>query len=202
MDLTGLGTSPLQDSQGNPVWPQPTHRPRSPPNDKYVQMRAAQQADRPVFPALLLQKLPVIDGRLDEWSNVPRKLLLSESIDRTASPLPASRAWIGYDDQALYIAAQHPAHAAASLKTSPHLWAQCPGMEIVFQAESAEPADEPVTDRVMSVTLSSRNGWTVSSMGTTVVWPPESRLIAPLYRPARAESGRLTVSHSARVTPG
>jgi hypothetical protein len=51
-----------------------------------------------------------------------------------------STAWVGYDAQALYVAARHPVSDTASLCANRHLWDQSDGMEIALQDASTPSA--------------------------------------------------------------
>ena len=109
VDTNGLGAPPRTDEQGGLVFPQPTNRPRSRPNDHYVSQRAAESsASRPFFTATRLATPAVVDGKLNEWRDAPKSMPLSQSIKGAASSELSSTAWIGYDDEAFYVAAEHP----------------------------------------------------------------------------------------------
>jgi hypothetical protein len=60
-------------------------------------------------------------------------LRLAESYDGSPTAGPPSQAWIGYDDEALYIAARHPVNNADALRASDHQWGSADGMEIALQ---------------------------------------------------------------------
>ncbi|MBL7038613.1 MAG: carbohydrate-binding protein [Pirellulaceae bacterium] len=140
LDESGWGVPPLQDAAGGWLLPQPTHRPCFRPNDEYVRRQAEKRAAPPLHAAIRLQHPPSIDGQLSEWTDSPRILQLRENMDGAVSPLPASRAWVAYDDQAMYIAARHPADDTSVLRESSRLWGQTAGMELAIQPESATAA--------------------------------------------------------------
>ena len=140
LDESGWGVPPRQDAAGRGLVPQPTHRPRSRPNDDYVTRQAERRTAQPLLAAIRLQRSPSLDGPLAEWTAPSRAMPLRENMDGAVSPLPASSAWVGYDDQALYIAARHPATTAAALRNSSHLWGQTAGMELALQPEASPAA--------------------------------------------------------------
>ena len=129
----GLGQGPRSEGHGGMILPAPTNRPCARPADRYEQELAARRGPRPIFAATRLKSPPVLDGKVDEWTSGLRAMTLAEACDGSASPCPASTAWVGYDDQALYIAARHPVSDAAALGASRHLWDQSDGMEIALQ---------------------------------------------------------------------
>jgi hypothetical protein len=143
INWAGVGVAPRL-AQGQPVYPPPTNRPIARPNDKYVAARAAggQSANRPITAAQRLDRAPVVDGKLNDWPTTdPRRTVtLAEDPYGAKSPASPSQAWIGYDDQALYLALRHPVNNAAKLLPSSHTWGQVDGMEIAFQnAFAAKP---------------------------------------------------------------
>lgn len=141
LDQSGWGIPPRQDDAGQWVFPTPTHRPRSRPNDTYVKQHADARTAGPLLPATRLQHPPTIDGQLDEWPVATRHVELREDMDGAPSRLPASRVWIGYDPSALYVAARHPVSDGMSTPpTSLHLWGQVPGMELALQSAAASDA--------------------------------------------------------------
>ncbi|MBM3502148.1 MAG: carbohydrate-binding protein, partial [Armatimonadetes bacterium] len=130
-DLTGTGLPPRTDAAGRLVFPAATNRPRSKPAEKYGHTGVVSTTPRPVWVAAELEKPPVVDGVLDEWTG--RATKLSESWDRNLSPAPASEAWIGYDEEALYVAARHSVTNADALAAGGHQWGKSDGMEIALQ---------------------------------------------------------------------
>ena len=142
IDWTGIGAAPLM-VQGKPLYPQPTNRPCARPGDKYAGGRAAGAvANRTIATARPLDKAPVLNGKLDDWpvADAGRTLAVAQEYDGTASPAPASQAWLGYDSQALYVAMRHPVNNAAKLLPSSHEWGAVDGVEIAFQdAFAAKP---------------------------------------------------------------
>jgi len=137
LDWTGVGLSPRRDARGNMVLPKPTHRPCARPADKYAK---AATSPRPVFAATRLEKRPVVDGRLDEWTDSGRAMTLTESWDGSPTAAPPSRAWIGYDDEALYVAVKNPVKDVKALNVAPHIWGATDAMEVAVQdGFSAKP---------------------------------------------------------------
>ncbi|MBC7289275.1 MAG: hypothetical protein H5T86_14795, partial [Armatimonadetes bacterium] len=105
-DLSFLGVPPLKDKLGRLVLPQPTHRPRSRPADKYGHTAASGRPPAPALVAARLAKPPRVDGKLDEWT--PAGTAMRQARDGYESLAPESKIWAAYDEQALYIAARHP----------------------------------------------------------------------------------------------
>ena len=140
IDWQGVGVAPLE-RDGQLVLPAPTHRPCARPADKYPKVSTAGGGRRRAIAlAHRLEAAPTLDGALDEWpvSEAGRALVLKESFDATPSPAPASQAWIGYDDTALYLAQRHPVGNAAALLPSTHTWGRDDGVEIAFQNAAAK----------------------------------------------------------------
>jgi len=138
LDRQGLGEPPRRDAAGHDVFPEPTHRPATRPNDAFAAARA-EKKPRPLSLAVTLQGFGPLEGRLPPWTEQARKLLLAEGVDGLVSPLAPSEAWIGYTNDTLFIAARHPAQSGSELKSSRHLWAQDEGMEVTLHAPGAVP---------------------------------------------------------------
>ncbi len=139
VDLSRVGLPPRLDGQGRMILPNATHRPRAFPADKYLQQRRSQRP-RPLLAATRLQTPPVVDGRLNEWPAAARAVELRESFDGSETTAPSSTAWVGYDDQALYVAARHPVTNLAEVRDHTHLSAPTEYMEIALQDPRAETA--------------------------------------------------------------
>lgn len=136
IDWSGVGEPPRQE-QGRFVFPEPTNRPQAKPNDIYGKKAGPAPLSRPlgIASAPRLATPPTVDGTLAEWpvDDPLRTLRLAESFDGRPTAGPPSQAWIGYDDEALYIAARHPVNNAATLRASDHQWGSADGMEIAIQ---------------------------------------------------------------------
>ena len=132
VDTSGVGLPPRRDAAGRMVLPQPTHRPCARPADKYPKPRPLVKArPRPVFAATRLAAAPTIDGRMDEWTG--REMILAESWDGAPSAGLPSKAWIGYDDTALYIAVKNAVKDPKRLKIEGHKWGATDAMEVAIQ---------------------------------------------------------------------
>jgi hypothetical protein len=141
MDMTGLGVAPLE-RDGRLVYPEPTNRPL-PPDSRRLPSRLRQKLDlgpadtgpRPQATAPRLPAAPTVDGRLDEWptSDPARTLVLKWAPDRTPSLGPPSQAWVGYDDEALYIAVRNLVKDVKTLDFASHQWGATDAMEIALQ---------------------------------------------------------------------
>jgi hypothetical protein len=130
-DWSGIGVPPRTDADGRMILPAPTNRPRSRPADKYAHAATVIQTPRPIWVAARLPEPPIVDGALGEWTGRATKLY--ESFDRNLSAAPASEAWVGYDDQALYVAVRNPVTNAGALAQGGHQWGKSDGMEVAFQ---------------------------------------------------------------------
>ncbi|MCK5805558.1 MAG: carbohydrate-binding protein, partial [Lentisphaeria bacterium] len=135
IDWTGIGAAPRKRWFGGMALPKPTHRPCARPNDKYPKRRRTagkiNLTPRPLFAAEQLAAPPLIDGKLDEWT--APVMTLAESWDGSKSAGQPSTAWIGYDDEALYIAVHNPMKDAKTLDYKNHTWGGTDAMEIAFQ---------------------------------------------------------------------
>jgi hypothetical protein len=136
IDWTGVGDPPRREN-GAFVYPEPTNRPCAKPNDIYGK-KAAKSSTRSTLDICRAERLatpPTIDGALDEWpiNDPKRTVLLAQSYDGSPSAGPQSQAWLGYDDEALYIALSNPVANADKLLPSDHLWGPSDGVEIAWQ---------------------------------------------------------------------
>jgi hypothetical protein len=69
-----------------------------------------------------------------------RTMVLDQAPDRAPAQAPPSQAWIGYNDEALYIAVKHPVANAGSLDYESHRWGATDAMEVAIQdAFAADP---------------------------------------------------------------
>jgi hypothetical protein len=125
----GLGLAPRQG-----MLPQPTHRPRPAPADH----DRPPLASRPFQRGSRVASQPVLDGQLQEWTGPA--LELRQSLDGLVSDEPPARAWVGYDEQAFYVAMRMPQPAAQSPRTDGHEWGATDGVEIAFQNAETTPA--------------------------------------------------------------
>jgi len=135
IDWTGVGVPPVM-VKGKPVYPQPTNLPCARPADKYSSEQAGGVApNRPIAIAHRLESMPLVDGLLKEWpvNDARCTITLAQEYDGGGSLGQPSQAWIGYDDQALYVASRHPVKNAKKLLPSTHQWGAVDGMEIAFQ---------------------------------------------------------------------
>jgi len=141
MDLSDIGLPPRRNERGDMVLPKPTHRPCAKPADKYPKRKPTiRTSPRPIFVATGLQTPPTIDGELDEWAANKRSMTLSESWDGSPSRGAASTAWIGYDDEAMFIAVKHSVKDAKALNFASHEWGVTDAMEVAFQdGRAAKP---------------------------------------------------------------
>ena len=134
-----VGMPPRIDDQGRMVLPEPTHRPRSRPGDAYIEQRMARRGQQPLIAATRLTDTPTIDGRLDdEWLETARDLTLRESFDGSESMVVPSIAWVGYDQNALYVAARHPVQDTRRLRDRTHLTAPTDYVELAFGSHTDE----------------------------------------------------------------
>jgi len=134
-DLSGLGLPP-RTRDGKMVLPEPTNRPCAKPADKYpARATGADDRPRPLFAAGRLRTAPKIDGGLDEelTGESARRMVLAESYDGSPSAAAPSTAWVGYDDEALYIAATHPVKDVGKLRYASHQWGTTDAMEVAIQ---------------------------------------------------------------------
>ena len=133
-DMSGVGLPPRRNERGEMLLPAATHRPCARPADKYPKRGpVARTGPRPLFGTTRMQTPPIIDGRLDEWVAGGRSMALSESWDGSPSRGAASTAWIGHDDEALYVAAEHPVRDPRALTFASHEWGVTDAMELAFQ---------------------------------------------------------------------
>ncbi len=139
-DSGSLGQAPRSDGHGGMILPPPTNRPRARPADRYQQELATRRGPRPIYAATRLKSPPLLDGKIDDWTGASRVMTLAEACDGSPGSCPPSTAWVGYDEQALYIAARHPVSDAASLRANRHLWDQSDGMEVALQDAGAPSA--------------------------------------------------------------
>jgi len=137
-DMSGIGLPPPADAEGRPVFPEATHRPQSKPAEKYAHAAVVDKTPRPLWMASELAAAPTVDGALTEWPE--RGMALTESWNRSPSAGPPSEGWVGYDEEALYVATRHTVTNARSLPGGGHVWGRDDGMEIAFQNAFA---DEP-----------------------------------------------------------
>ncbi len=133
---SGLGQPPLVDAQGAMILPRATNLPRCRPGDAYLQQWAAKRP-RPLFVATRIPTPPVLDGQGKPWAAASPVMTLGELGDGFTLAGRQSTAWIGYDDQALYVAAKHPLQDQRPA-AGRHLWGQSEGMEIAFQDAGAK----------------------------------------------------------------
>lgn len=143
IDWTGIGLPPRAVA-GRPVYPEPTHRPQARPNDKYAHgPEPAGSRPRPLHAVARTDRAPAIDGRLDDWSTaLAHALPLAESYDGRPSSGSLSLAWLRYDDQALYLAAQHRLKRGTTATVADHVWGRSDAMELAWQ-DAASP-DAPI----------------------------------------------------------
>jgi hypothetical protein len=134
-----VGMPPRVDEESKLVLPRPTHRPCSRPGDAYIEQRQASRGQQPLISATRLTDTPTIDGRLDDkWLQTDRNLTLRESFDGSESMVMPSIAWVGYDQNALYVAARHPVQDTHSLRDRTHLTAPTDYMELAFGSHANE----------------------------------------------------------------
>ncbi len=119
---------------GSMLLPEPANRPCATPSEHYRQMAGT----RPIFGVRRLAPSPVVDGALQEWTGRVIELKQTlEGADVGESPVSA---WLGCDDQALYVAMRNPRREGVSLRTAGHLWGETDGVELAFQnAEDGVP---------------------------------------------------------------
>lgn len=146
--MAGVGVPPLQ-REGRFVYPEPTNRPLPPDTRRLPSRLRAKLAlgpsdtgPRPQAKVMRLTTAPTLDGKLDEWptTDAARTLMLKWAPDRTPSLAPASRAWVGYDDEALYIAVSNPVNDVKTLSFAGHQWGTTDALEVAFQDGMARPA--------------------------------------------------------------
>lgn len=138
-DLSFLGASPLRDKQGHLMFPRPTHRPRSRPADKYGHTAASGRPPAPVIVAQRLDTPPHLDGKVEEWAH-QRGVKLQQAQDGYESLAPASAIWVAYDDQALYVAAEHPLQPGKRLTCAGHRYGSTDCMELAVQVGLSDAA--------------------------------------------------------------
>jgi len=141
IDGTGIGLPPQMEG-GRPVYPEPTNRPQARPNDRYAHgPEPAGARPRPIAVIPRVTRPPLLDGRIDEWpQDLKNALPLAENFDGRPSPASLSLAWIGHDQDALYIAVQHRLKAGSALTTADHVWGQSDAMELAWQDASTPNA--------------------------------------------------------------
>ncbi len=131
IDMTGVGTRPRLE-KGRMCLPKATNRPCSFPADKYAgRVRGSRS---PHFPVSHLATPPVLDGRVDPATTDGRPMKLDESWDGSKSKAPASTAWIGYDNTALYITVNTPIGSPSDLQTMNHPWGASDMVEIALRS--------------------------------------------------------------------
>jgi len=135
IDWTGVGVPPLKKN-GKYVFPAPTNRPIAKPNDKYKNSTGSTRP-KGIAAANWLDKAPVIDGKLNDWTKAGHVLKMTETYDGSASKAPASEAWVGYDYEALYIAVKNPVKDVKTLSFTDHKWGVTDAMEVAIQDTSA-----------------------------------------------------------------
>ncbi|NUQ00050.1 MAG: right-handed parallel beta-helix repeat-containing protein, partial [Armatimonadetes bacterium] len=124
-EIMGLYRSPLRAS-----WPvqhsvRPTQKPPAPPARGPV----------PVFKAPNLATPPVVDGKLEpaEWLGLdPAKAMVLEQEVDGRKTSPRSLAWLGWDDQALYIAFDNAVASTPPLRTGAQ-WGQDDAVEVALR---------------------------------------------------------------------
>ena len=135
VDYSGVGVPPLM-RDGKMVLPDPTNRPCARPADRFpARSSAAPTRPRPIYRLARLKSAPEIDGMPDAWtgSDAAVKMTLAESFDGSPSAGPASTAWLGYDEDALYVTVRNTVSNAASLVIGDHTWGGTDAMEIALQ---------------------------------------------------------------------
>ena len=135
---SGLGQPPPADAHAAMILPPVTNPPRARPADAYLEQWAARRGPRPLFVATRIATPPFIDGQGKPWAAASSVMTLGELSDGFAIAGRQSTAWIGYDDQALYVAANHPLQNQMAPAAGQHLWGQSEGMEIAFQDAGAK----------------------------------------------------------------
>jgi hypothetical protein len=135
IDWTGLGVPPRRSEGETGDWqfPAATNRPRSAPGELF----RPSAASRPFFRATRLAASPVIDGELMEWQG--RTLELNHSLVGTVVDESPAQAWLGVDDQTLYVALRSPLRDARALVVAGHRWGATDGVELALQ-EANPPA--------------------------------------------------------------
>lgn len=144
-DWTGIGVPPRRAwwGWGDWVYPEPTNLPRAKPADRYRE----QKAGRPFFRAARVASRPVIDGALTEWTG--RALELKQTLEGATLEESPAQAWVGIDDQALYVAMRNPIRDARAVIVAGHRWGATDGAEIALQ--NADPTQRG--------TILSLRGW-------------------------------------------
>jgi hypothetical protein len=138
--VTDIGVPPRRDAQGRMVLPEPSHRPLPPQATGFEST-----GTRPFFTTPRLAASPVIDGQLTEWKGRP--IELNQSLEGVVFESPGAQAWVGYDAQALYVAARVPRQARAPLLTAGHRWGATDGLEIALEDAEASPPGPILTLR-------------------------------------------------------
>ena len=138
IDWTGVGEATLV-REGAMVFPEPTHRPCARPADNYPTRRGQTVTrPRPVLRAVRLDAPAAVDGRIEEWAPLAAPITLGESWDGSDTNALPSEAWVGYDDDALFIAVSNPVGEAHALAVDGHTWGATDGMEVVLQGAFKE----------------------------------------------------------------
>jgi hypothetical protein len=135
IDWSGIGLAPRSSEKpGGMVLPEPTNRPCARPADRYRQPPPA----RPFYRANRLATRPVVDGALKEWTG--RSLLLEQSLEGAVCEQSPATAWVGHDDEALYVALRCPTSEGTPVVAPGHRWGDSDGVEIALQnAETTPP---------------------------------------------------------------
>ena len=116
------------------ILPEPTHRPCASPSEHYRKATGA----RPIFGVSRLASRPVVDGLLSEWTG--RAVQLKQTLEGADVGEGPTTAWVGCDDQALYVAMSNPFSDAAALRTAGHLWGETDGVELALQDPEVAPS--------------------------------------------------------------
>jgi hypothetical protein len=89
-----------------------------------------------------LNVVPKIDGRLNEWPMKDRKRSM---VLQAGGGGPPSRAWLAYDDQALYIAVQNPVEDTEGLDQARDPQTQFDRVLLAIQDDFSEPGGPVLT---------------------------------------------------------
>ncbi len=143
----GVGAAPRRSWRGlgRMILPKPTHQPCAKPAHEYLQgiKKRTKAEPRPLAIATRLARPPVLDGSLDDWDLNRNPLPLQQSCDGKPTQARPSTAWIGYDDNAFYIAARHPVKDSRAIARLRHRWGADDAMEVSFQ-DAFSGADGPI----------------------------------------------------------
>jgi len=142
IDWSGIGVPPRRAwwGWGDPVFPEPTNRPRSSPADLY-----RQSAARPFYRVTRVAAPPAVDGALTEWKG--RALELKQTLEGATVEDSPARAWVDVDDGALYVAMRSPVQDAKALVVAGHRWGATDAAEIALQNTDANPRGPILTLR-------------------------------------------------------